>query len=570
MTPQDAFDVAIIGGGPAGSTVGTLLKKYSPNLTVVILEREKFPRDHVGESLLPVACRVLHDMGCWGSVEAAGFPVKVGATFRWGSSNDLWDFDFLSGETYTDISRPAKFNGQRRSTAFQVDRSLFDDILLRHAASAGVEVRQETKVCQVLQRDAVVTGLRLEDGSVVTARYAIDASGHSGLLRRTLGIEVTEPSALKNIAIWRYWEDADWAVTIGASGTRIQVLSLGWGWIWIIPITPTRTSIGIVMPAEYYKKAGRRARELYDEALEQEPRVRQLLQSARAEPQIHTTTDWSFIASRMAGENWFLVGESAGFADPILSAGVSLAMVGAQEAAITIAELDRGEHDPGWLKSEFEKSQTRRIKTHIQFADYWYTSNSHFTELIEYTGVIANDSGVPLRGKDAWQWLGTGGFVQMGGAGVGGFRLASTKWLVDAFHESAAAWHIAKNNVFSLKLDGAIKIDIAVYYEGFIEKIPAISRNKRVLPARGVYRFLVQTLTHTSQLNELMELIRSDWCRQPEAGPNGFCTVIEALEAMVNDGWVQASYTPEQPTLNLEDILGSTLFHKNTDNQARS
>lgn len=564
------YDVAIIGGGPAGSCIGSLLRKYCPNLKVLILEREKFPRDHVGESLLPVACRVLDSMGCWDKIEAAGFPVKIGATYRWGSSNDLWDFDFLAGQPYNDVPRPAEYKGQRKNTAYQVDRSIFDTILLDHASSVGVEVRHETKVSEVCQTAGSVTGLRLEDGSLITARYYIDASGSSGLMRRSLGVEVVEPSALRNIAIWQYWQDAKWAVTIGASGTRVQVLSLGWGWIWIIPITSTRTSIGLIVPADYYLKSGKRPEDLYVEALKEEPNARLLLESAIAEPNVFTTKDWSFMATQMAGENWFLIGEAAGFADPILAAGISLALVGAQEAAITIAELDRGAHDATWLRAEFEKSQARRIRTHIQFADYWYSSNAHFTDLIEYTGTIANESGVPLTGKDAWQWLGTGGFVQMGGAGVAGFTLAGTKWLVNAFNDSAPEWEISKNNVFALNLHGAVKADIAIFHEGHIERTSALSRDSRMLPARGVYRFLGQILTQYHQIDQILSLIKSDWCFRPEAGPNGLRTAVEALEAMVNDGWVTASYNPDRPLIKLEQLAQSDLFHANTDNLANS
>ncbi|HLK16067.1 MAG TPA: NAD(P)/FAD-dependent oxidoreductase [Fimbriimonadaceae bacterium] len=562
----EPYDVAIIGGGPSGSTLGTLLRKYCPGLRVLLLEREKFPRDHVGESLLPVACRVLDSMGCWDAVEAGGFPVKVGATYRWGSTDDLWDFDFLAGQSYEDVPRPAKYDGQRRNTAFQVDRSLFDTILLNHARERGVEVREEAKVVEVLHAGDAVTGLKLEDGSTVHARYTVDATGHSGLVRRALGVEVVEPSALKNIAVWRYWHDADWAVTIGASGTRVQVLSLGWGWIWVIPITPTRTSIGLVLPAEYYRKSGRRPEELYAAALEEEPSARQLVHGATVEPEVHTTKDWSFIASRMAGENWFLVGESAGFADPILAAGISLAMVGAQEAAITIAELDRGKLDSAWLKREFERSQVRRIKTHIQFADYWYTANARFSDLIEFTGQIASESGVPLKGKEAWQWLGTGGFVQMGGAGVAGFTLAGTRWLVNAFERSSAEWQVEGCNMFALNLDGATKVDVAIFHEGAIEPAPALSRDGKLLPARGVYRFLVQALSSSNRLDHLLESIRRDWCPRPEAGLSGMAGAIEALEAMVNDGWVAASCDPAYPVMNLDDLVRSNLFRPNTDN----
>src|SRR5580692_1733801 len=116
-------DVAIIGGGPAGATVGTLLRKYNPSLRVAIFERTQFPRDHVGESQLPVISSVLDEMGVWGKVESAGFPIKVGATYRWGRTDDLWDLDFLHGAKFESLERPGKWIGQRRLTAFQVDRA---------------------------------------------------------------------------------------------------------------------------------------------------------------------------------------------------------------------------------------------------------------------------------------------------------------------------------------------------------------------------------------------------------------------------------------------------------------
>ena len=566
MGSTDRFDVAVVGGGPAGSTMAVFLKKYCPDLSVVVLERDKFPRDHVGESLLPVVCRVLNSMGCWDAIEKAGFPVKVGATYRWGTSDDLWDFDFLAGQPYEDLPRPGSYSGQRRNTAFQVDRSIFDEILLRHAESAGVEIREQTRVVEVCHENKVVTGLRLGDETRIEARYYIDASGHSGILRRTVGVEISEPSTLKNIAVWRYWNDADWAVSIGASGTRVQVLSLGWGWIWVIPITATRTSIGLVLPADYYLNSGKKPAELYEEAISTESSVRGLIKAAAVEREVYTTKDWSFMATEMARENWFIIGEAAGFADPILAAGISMAMVGAQEAAITIAELERGKLDAKWLKSEFERNQFRRIQTHIQFADYWYTSNSHFSDLVEYTSTLAAASGIPLTGRAAWQWLGTGGFVQLGEPGIAGYGLSGTKWIVDAFQDDSLEWNISGKNVFNLNLEGARREEVAVYHDGAIEPIPAIIRGDKMLPARGVYRFMVQALTRSNRVQDLVERIQKEWLPSPESGVAGLRTAVESLEAMTNDGWVSASYDPTAPPVDLAGIASTPLFHKNIDN----
>ena len=131
MRSEIECDVAIIGGGPAASTLGSLLMKYDSKLAVHIFEREKFPRDHIGESQLPMIGDVLNEMGCWDKVEAADFPIKIGATFRWGRTAELWDFEFIPLNAFQDEPRPARYVGQRRLTAFQVDRAVYDDILLQ-------------------------------------------------------------------------------------------------------------------------------------------------------------------------------------------------------------------------------------------------------------------------------------------------------------------------------------------------------------------------------------------------------------------------------------------------------
>ena len=147
---NNEFDVVIVGGGPAGSTAGCLLKKYMPNLSVLILEKAKFPRDHVGESQLPMIGRVLREMGCWEKCEAADFPIKVGATYRWGNSDELWDFNFVDPEQVEELTRPGNYEGPRVSTAWQVDRAVYDEILLDHAQEMGCEVRQESQVTKIV------------------------------------------------------------------------------------------------------------------------------------------------------------------------------------------------------------------------------------------------------------------------------------------------------------------------------------------------------------------------------------------------------------------------------------
>ena len=562
------YDVAVIGGGPAGSTAGSLLKKYSPELSVLILERETFPRDHVGESQLPPIAGVLEEMGCWDKVEAANFPIKIGATYRWGKTPELWDFEFFPAKLFKDEPRPAKLAGQRRSTAFQVDRSVYDKILLDHAAELGCEVRQQTKVVKIASTGDRVEGLELESGERIDARYYLDASGHTGVLRRAMGVPVEVPTSLQNIAIWDYWQNADWAVEIGVGGTRVQVMSLGYGWIWFIPLGPTRTSVGLVIPVQYYKNSKTRPDELYRKALAEEPRIAALMQNAVSEGKLQTTNDWSFLSKRQGGENWLLAGESCGFADPILAAGMSLTHASAREAAYSFLEAIRGKEPWTWLLAEYEKRQIDRIQSHIRFADYWYTANSQFEDLKEFTAQIAADNGLDLTPDKAWAWLGQGGFIDSdANLGTAGFPVAHIKTLGTFLADVEPEPILDKYNVFQLDISGAEWRDQAWYKNGSVKRIGSYVRGKRILPLIGAIELVVDILQRTPRIHQIRETIQI-LAKRHENDPKFLVDFIgripPALEAMVTDGWVKPSYDPNQPTATLPRRMGEVI-HWNED-----
>lgn len=567
--PQDLVDVAIVGGGPAGSTCASLLRKYAPELRVRLVEREVFPRDHVGESQLPAIGKVLFEMGVWDKVEAADFPIKIGATYRWGRSNDLWDFEFLPNGDFRNAPRPGKYEGQRIDTAFQIDRSIFDKILLDHAESLGCEVRQSTTVRQVLREGDRIEALVLDDGSELRATHYVDASGHAGIIRRAMGVEVDCPTSLQNIAIWDYWQNAEWAVSVGVGGTRVQVLSLGYGWIWFIPLGPTRTSIGLIVPAAYYKESGKRPEELYREALASDEVVSRLTRNAMCEEKLSTTKDWSFLAQRLAGDNWWLAGESAGFADPILAAGMTLAHHGARDVAYAIVAEARGEHDPRWLREWYDESNRTKIGRHIRFADFWYSANGYFQDLQVETQAIARDAGLELTPNEAWRWLGTGGFIDADRVGteLGSFTLGAVKLMAGRFLDTPPHYEITGKNTFFLDMEGAEEAWGAKLDEGRIFRHRIFQRNGKALPDYGVYGALIAATRNGTTSVALLSAIEKNTTRAGLSPAQRASIVQEtfvALEAMVCDGWITATYNPKLPPL--QGVMGGeAVIHPNRD-----
>lgn len=561
-------DVAIIGGGPAGSTAGSVLKKYAPGLKVAIFEREKFPREHVGESQLPPISQILAEIGAWDKVEAAGFPIKIGATYRWGQTDDLWDFEFFPASQFQDEPRPAKFEGQRTRTAFQVDRAVYDKILLDHSAEMGCEVFEETRVLDIVSCGDRVDSIRLEDGTKVKARWVIDCSGGSGIVRRAMKVEVDEPSSLRNVAFWDYWDDAQWSITIGKGGTRVLVLSLGYGWIWFIPVSESRASVGLVIPAEYYKQAGMKPQDIYAKALADEPLLKSLIKDAKNVGPVQSTKDWSFISKRMSGENWFLAGESAGFADPILAAGMTLAQVGAREAAYTILALEGHEHDAKWLKSQFDEGQTRRLLQHIRFADFWYSANGCFTDLKAFTAEIAKDAGLTLDPNAAFQWLGTGGFIKEStGAGMAGIPLGAIKDVVETILPGDAELKVTQYTHLHLNLEGAVEEEFAQYVNGKVHAIRRMSRGEKTLPEAGLFYVLRQIIAAGTSMefivNNMVDAIIKRGIARTRAGAMEYGMAF--LETMVRDGWVTGEVQEHGVKLDYQLPKFASTVHVNRD-----
>ena len=551
------YDIAIIGGGPSGTTLSSLVKKYNPDLSIVILEKEKFPREHVGESQLPGISGILDEMEVWDKVEAANFPIKLGGSYTWGSTNDAWDFDFYPAEEFKDEQRPAKYEGQRKHTAFQVERDRYDEILLRHAESHwNVEVREETTVRTIHKDGDRVTGLELDSGQIITAKHYVDGSGHPALLRKAMGVESKAPDELKNVAFWDYYDNATWAVEIGIGGTRVQVRSLPYGWIWFIPLGPSRASVGLICPSDYYKETGLTPKELYLKALKEQPEINALLKDANSstDGNVLTTKNWSHLADRLVGENWWIIGEAGGFADPILAAGLTLAHGSSRHAAYSILEIERGE-DANWIKTFYDEKNRRNINQHIRFAKYWYAANGCFTDLQEHCQKIAKDSGLKLNPSQAWRWLAQGGFSNQSieSAAFGAFDLGSSKKLVEIFSGKDAKFNLAKFNDLSLNLTNAKEITQGKLVNGTIEQVTCYQRGEATLPYTGLWKHIIDILKVESDLKTIIENIQKTVQKSTIKGAQNtnVFQYVQVIEAMLVDGWIQGKYNKSRPKLTL-------------------
>ncbi|MGB3440141.1 MAG: NAD(P)/FAD-dependent oxidoreductase [Actinophytocola sp.] len=322
-------EILVIGGGPAGSTAAGLLAKQG--FRVVLLERDHFPRYHIGESILP-SCRPIFDLlGVREKVEAHGFTPKGGAYFFWG--DDEWTVRF------TDLLGGAN--------AWQVVRSEFDKLLLDHARELGVGVHEGVTVKEVeFDGGRPVAAQWSRDGEEgrISFDYLVDASGRAGVMSTRYLKARKYHNVFRNVATWAYWKNAQ-PLDRGPEGA-IVVSSVPGGWFWTIPLHDGTTSVGLVTGRDDFnaKRAELGGIEaLYHEALAQCPSVRDLLADAEQVTGMKTEQDYSYTAESFCGPGYLMCGDAACFLDPLLSTGVHLATYSGMLGAAAIGSVLRGE-----------------------------------------------------------------------------------------------------------------------------------------------------------------------------------------------------------------------------------
>ena len=366
MTGQSIADVAVIGGGPAGSAAATMLARQG--WQVVLLERERFPRDHVGESLLPASMPVLEELGAMDAVQAAGFLPKYGATMVWGRDPEPWSWHFRE----TSATYPH---------AYQVWRPTFDHILLDNARSSGVDVREGCRVAAIqLQDPTIIRYTSDTDGDgELSARFVVDATGQAALLARQNGARSWDTS-FRNLAVYAYFDGAEQLPSPDENNIFIEAFEHGW--FWTIPLHTGWSSVGAVVDNQTGQEGIQRlgAREFLFDQLSRAPHTRRMLSNARWASGPNIVRDWSYSSEHTAGANFVMTGDSACFVDPLFSSGVHLALMsGVLAAAYATTALGSAESGDQQLRNAagevYQQLYYREYNQFREMARLFYSSN---------------------------------------------------------------------------------------------------------------------------------------------------------------------------------------------------
>ncbi len=354
------YDALIIGGGPGGSSAATFLARAGKR--VLLLEKEHFPRFHIGESLLPYNQRLFEEMGVLPALQAAAFPRKFGAQFLLGNGTQALKLVFRNG----------RFT--RVPDTFQVERARFDHILLKHARASGAEVREGWTVNRFATEAAQVqVDARGDTGETrtFTASFLVDASGRGNLTGNQEKLKLVHPG-LKRLAVFGHFEGVK--LDDGPPGGDTLIVRLLDKWFWIIPVSETRTSVGCVMDKDEFARVQDSPAALFERLWKSSTVMRERMKDARLVNSIQTTTDFSYYNRRLVGHRLIRIGDAAGFMDPIFSAGVYLAMHSGKEASTVITNALAARNDGMAALRRYEKRFFSAMRLYWEMVEKYYTT----------------------------------------------------------------------------------------------------------------------------------------------------------------------------------------------------
>lgn len=351
-------DVAVIGGGPAGSTAAALLAQRG--YKVVALEKERHPRFHIGESLLPMNLPLFERLGVLDRVHAMGV-FKAGADFEAANERGYNVFSF------------GRALGDSPPHSYQVWRQDFDKLLYDRARECGADAREGQAVLAVEQRGPRESHLQIQadDGTRYTlqARYVIDASGRDALLSSKKKLK-RKNRLHQSAAMFSRFSRA--ALRPGEDAGNVSIYRFEHGWMWMIPLPDGSMSVGAVCWPDYLKRRRGETRAFFIETLKQSPGLWQRLEGAELVDEVRVTGNYSYDSTRMAGPGWILVGDAFAFLDPVFSSGVYLAMDSAERA---VEVVDGALREPA-REAALQRALEKRLREGMaRFAFFIYRFN---------------------------------------------------------------------------------------------------------------------------------------------------------------------------------------------------